>query len=408
MKFINDKGSSSPPLLSRSKKRKRSKENSSKSLQHFKRRSLSPTRKANSQPLRGRRSLSPTRKANSQPLLRGRRSLSPTKKAFIKRKKKFITDKSKGSQPLKRTRLSPKKESSIVKSTRRMILPLETDSPLSKLKKQFEIMKTTKKILCIDGIVQINLDGKLITIIGEHHLCNKTKISSTENNITIDKFILERISNNNNIKIMLEYIPELEDVNNIQSININLIYNTLLNNGHKHKIIPFDKRYYFLNIPTYFDYLFTAKEFDSKKFISDAFIDPFYIYYNLFFFDKSLYSEKTQKYLSDYLNSINNNFKNIYNEIEKKEQIYIKKKLIEQWIKVCDFFVLTEILKDKDEINEYIILIGDSHKKHLEDIFKNEIVARTSNGNLSGLYYNKQKIYKELTELALSHHFNKK
>lgn len=376
MKFINDKGSSSP-----SKKRKRSKENSSKGSQHLKRRNLS---------LRGR-SLSPTRKANSQPL-RGRRSLSPTK----------------GSQPLKGTRLSPsKKESSklkTVKSTRRMLLPEETNSPLSKLKKQFEKMKTNKKILCVNDIVQINLDGKLITIIGENHLCNKTKISSTENNITIDQFILERISNNNNIKIMLEYIPELEDINYIESVNINLIYRALLSNKYIDKIIPFDKRWYFLNIPTYFDYMFTSKEFDSKKFIYDAFIDPFYKYYSLLSFDERLYSEKTRKYLSDYLNSIDNNFKNIYNEIEKKEQTYIKQKLTRQWIKVCDFFVLTEILKDKDEINEYIILIGDDHRLHLQNLFTNEIVAWTSNGNLSDLYYDKQKKYKELTEFSLSRH----
>ena len=273
------------------------------------------------------------------------------------------------------------------------------------------VIKTDKKILNVECITQINLEGKLITIIGETHLLNSTKVIPTTNNITIDEFILERIKNNDNIKIMLEYIPEIEDVNNIQSKNINLIYNTLLKDKkHVSKIIPFDKRLYFLNYETYRDYLLGSKEFENIKFIIDGFIEPFYKYFSYFNFDHNSYTEKNIDFLIKYLKSIDDNLRYIFDIIntQKYNMIEIKSKLHTEWIKVCDFFVLIEILKEKDKISEYIILIGDRHRQHLEDIFKNEIIAKTNNGNLSGLYYHKNKIYDELKEMALSHHLHSK
>ena len=346
---------------------------------------------------RKRKSSSPKIKSSSPKI----KSSSPKIKSSSP-KRKSLSPKRKSPSP-KRKSSSPKRKNSLTKRKKRSSSPIKSSSKKN-FEKQFEIIKTNKKILSVECITQINLEGKLITIIGERHLFNSTKLIPTINNITIDQFILERIKNNDNIKIMLEYIPEVEDVNNIQSININLIYNTLLNNGHEDKIIPFDKRLYFLNKKTYWDYLMLGKEFENTQFIIDAFIEPYYIYFSYFNFNHDLYNKQKIKFLAEYLETIDNNLKHIYKIIttQKYDMKEIKSKLITEWVKVCDFFILIEILKEKDTISEYIILVGDRHRHHLEDIFKNEIVAKT-NGNLSGLYYDKNKIYEELKEMALSH-----
>jgi hypothetical protein len=349
---------------------------------------------------------SSSKKKSPLTLKRKRKSSSPKRKVSSpKRKVSSSPSKRKGSSsPSKRKGSSPKRK-------RKNSSPIKLSSKKNFEEQFFMVIKTDKKILNVECITQINLEGKLITIIGETHLLNSTKVIPTTNNITIDEFILERIKNNDNIKIMLEYIPEIEDVNNIQSKNINLIYNTLLKDKkHVSKIIPFDKRLYFLNYETYRDYLLGSKEFENIKFIIDGFIEPFYKYFSYFNFDHNSYTEKNIDFLIKYLKSIDDNLRYIFDIIntQKYNMIEIKSKLHTEWIKVCDFFVLIEILKEKDKISEYIILIGDRHRQHLEDIFKNEIIAKTNNGNLSGLYYHKNKIYDELKEMALSHHLHSK
>ena len=337
-------------------------------------------------------------------------SQSSTKKSplTLKRKRKSSSPKRKSSLTLKRKRKSssPKRKSSSPKKKSSSPSPIKSSSKKN-FEKQFEIITTYKKILNVEGITQINLEGKLITIIGEWHSVNTTKLKPTINNITIDQFILERIKNNDKIKIMLEYVREVEDVNHVQSININLIYNTLLNNRYTDKIFPFDRRYYFLNKETYFNYLFTDIEFPNTDFISNTFIIPYYNYSSYFTFDHALYNKQKIDFLNEYLKSIDINLKTIFDDIhkEKYNTIKIKSRLILEWVKVCDFFILTEILKDEDKISEYIILVGDVHKRHLEDIFKKQIVANTNNGNLSGLYYDKNKLYGELNEMASSQYF---
>ena len=88
---------------------------------------------------------------------------------------------------------------------------------------------------------------------------------------------------------------------------------------------------------------------------------------------------------------------------ENKEDFYfktmedIRNVIINEWIKVADFFILSYIF-EKNDINEYNILLGDYHRKNLENVLKNfKNLYNSQDGSIYGIYFHKDH-YKKIEE----------
>lgn len=206
----------------------------------------------------------------------------------------------------------------------------------------------------------------LITLIGEIHEYNWT---CPPPNINISDYCIERIKQNKNCRILLEYNPAA-DPKTIGSQAIRSVFNSMSNieNGNKY-IIPFDFRSFFLTPKGQselydYDWKNTQKNLNEIK---SKFILPYFDNFQSTFglkredYEPGIYNYLTKPFLEDTTQT----FQAAGGQIERNYSIdKIQHTLKEAWKKVADFFILREILRESD-INEYIVILG---KKHFENL----------------------------------------
>ena len=69
-----------------------------------------------------------------------------------------------------------------------------------------------------------------------------------------------------------------------------------------------------------------------------------------------------------FLKDIHSHFDDISNKLNRHEDLQnIRQELWHAWKKVCDFFILKDIL-GSDDIDEYIVIVGKKHTDNLNQI----------------------------------------
>ena len=128
-------------------------------------------------------------------------------------------------------------------------------------------------------ISQYCVNNKLITFYGEYHT-----ISHISRGLLYYKplsdFVVEKLQENKNSKILLEFGPYTSTPDKIGSSNINMIYEKVTELSLNDRIIPFDFRFNCIDINEYFKYiLFSNPHFENLPFevIDEKFLQPFFL-----------------------------------------------------------------------------------------------------------------------------------
>lgn len=265
-------------------------------------------------------------------------------------------------------------------------------------------------------ISQYCINNKLITLFGEYHTVEhiSKKLPYYK---PLSEFVGEKLQENEKSKILLEFGPYTSTPDKIGSSNINMIYKKTIELNLIDRIIPFDFRFNCIDIHDYFKYILIPNPYFEKlptEVIYHKFIKPFFEKNDFFANELVIRSDDNPHFMgylkSEYYPGIYRSFHFIHQELKKiqeKEEgeildLYFKNMdeiriaILTQWMKVADFFILKSIFKT-DDIDEYIILMGDSHRKHLEDVLNQFTkLSNKKDGSTNGLYFAKSHYYKKL------------
>ena len=219
----------------------------------------------------------------------------------------------------------------------------------------------------------------LITLIGERH--KKDFKCNTKNPISISSYCKLSVKNNNSCKILLEYNPG-QNPEMIGSYAINSIFKELSSIKKENTIVPFDYRSYFLT-PRGKEELYSRAyyKYENPE-IYKRFVQPFYDKLNKdinLFKLKGNYDKNIVKYLSCvYYSDITKSFSSIKIALDSSIDKTVSHQLLKDvWMKVCDYFILREILRN-DQTNEYIIVAGEKHIENLEKTLSDGIALLLS------------------------------
>lgn len=231
-------------------------------------------------------------------------------------------------------------------------------------------------------------NSRLTTLIGElHHQefgCNASEIS-------ISEYAIQTIKRNPQSRVILELNPN-QDPKTISSIPIREISAALPKNSpNSSRIIPFDYRAWFVGWDVNNDlYEHNLKGYQPQHII-DKLIMPLYTKWDKAFgIDVKDYDQGAYNYLDKYIKDIDAEFKRIVSILNTKQYdiVYLK----DAWMKVTDFFIIRELFKNSD-VNEYIIIAGESHRSNLTNILKSFRLINDQTGQ-SGDCVNLFKTYK--------------
>lgn len=232
---------------------------------------------------------------------------------------------------------------------------------------------------------------RLITLIGERH---DKAFGCNSNGIPISEYCNNSVTRNPKCIVMLEY-NSVDDPLRIGSEAIRTTYNTLNKAGKTNQIIPFDTRSFFLSSRGQNDlYGDGYNAYNTTEKIGNAFIEPFYQkqrenpkLFNL----EGNYDKSAKKYLlHTYYPDLQKTFEYIAISLNKGNPKDINQMLKDAWKKVADYFILRTILKN-DDVDEYIIVVGDSHRINLQAVFTFPFFTQLNNqhgssGNCVRLY----------------------
>jgi len=233
-----------------------------------------------------------------------------------------------------------------------------------------------------------NNKNKLITIIGELHGIN----TSCEQNVKPENKIKEidiveyikNFSKDVSKKVILEY-DKYSQPEGISYGNINKIDNEINEKNPNIIKIPIDFRRQYLGIETqqrlYADpniYLY------SKDDILKLYIDPFFLYVGektKFITGEENYYEEVEILYNDYLPKVGERFnkiaifiKNEWDKIDENNKKITIHNLKVLWAQLGDFYILRELFK-KEDIDEYVILIGKAHYYNITK-YLNEVLCK--------------------------------
>lgn len=249
------------------------------------------------------------------------------------------------------------------------------------------------------GFSQFLNDGKTITLIGEIHgkkwSCDKFP------SMPICDYIVDAIEqDDSNCKVLLEYNIN-ENWMNLGSEQLHNIVQRLINIGKTDKIIPFDERNYFLGRNNHtllyhsdFNLLFDNEE-EKKKWIFFSYVTPFYVKSYKFNINREFFSrDLINLFEKDYRRSLEKDLDALakhINSAEPKNYTIIQKNLQYIWQRISDFFLLQQLLDNRNTDN-YIVLLGDAHYKNLTFLlsqYTRKINSQVSSGKTDCI-----KIYK--------------
>jgi len=206
---------------------------------------------------------------------------------------------------------------------------------------------------------------RLITLIGEIH---NLMWNCSGDSLTVAQYCKMAVERNPKCRIMLEFNHKTY-VPSIGSEAIKTIVKSLEAIGRTNQIIPFDKRDDFLT--QFYHYsLYQKSEADFVAFgyknVFDHYVTPFYE--NIKFFDLNPATDlDIIGYLHNkFLPEMGQTFDHISEELNRNTDLKkIRVKLWHAWKKVCDFFILSNILSSED-IDEYIVIVGEEHKQNID------------------------------------------
>lgn len=245
-----------------------------------------------------------------------------------------------------------------------------------------------KKLHSATNFLQYNFfNKKLITIISELHSTVYENVKDSKIQISVTDYAKSVIDRNNKSRILIE-IDDKIDPSTTSSINIKDIAIMVNGENKLSHLIKFDFRIWYLtrhNNHMLYGTIFSQM---NKDFLLDNFIKPYYEKHNEAFRIKDT-TEDTMEFLFKYIDTLNKDFKVVQTYIENIENLenhlqHIQKLLKDCWMKVCDFYILREIMKN-DDINEYVILIGQSHIENIKNVFSsnNKIFEKLNEKNVS-------------------------
>ena len=222
------------------------------------------------------------------------------------------------------------------------------------------------------------LHQRLVTLIGERHDLNW---KCPEDSLTVAQYCNMAVTRNPKCRIMLEFHPSMVPSTS-QSEAIKTTVTSLQSINRTNQIIPFDKRDDFL---TRFHHqnLYHASIADFIAFghenVFNYYVKTFYDNRNLFDLNTS-YDPNIMKYLHEtFFQDITSHFDNIRDKLNKGEDLQnIRDGLWSAWKKVCDFFILKEVL-GSDDIDEYIVIVGKNHTYNLDRILQSIPYVTTLN-----------------------------
>jgi hypothetical protein len=207
---------------------------------------------------------------------------------------------------------------------------------------------------------------RLVTFIGELHnksfKCNKSSLSIAE-------YCKNATGRNPNCRVILEYYKD-DDPLRMGSKAIRSSFRALERTGNKNLIIPLDYRPYFLTRKGQNDlYGGGWKTYNTHAKVRKAFVVPFLKHKSVFELNKNNWSEESE-FLKIYVDNMVMYFRNIDMQLAEKKQLDdIREKLVKGWAIVADYFIIREILKKDDNVNEYILILGEAHIKNIKRVF---------------------------------------
>jgi|LakMenEpi03Aug12_release.lakeMendotaPanAssembly.Ray.scaffolds.fasta_scaffold27480_6 hypothetical protein len=256
----------------------------------------------------------------------------------------------------------------------------------------------------IDSAVSFSqyiFDGKrLITIIGELHT---TPFKCPEPSITIAQYCKNAVTRNVNCRVLLEYNKSDNVCPPSEWSECEVLRTTYneLKESNESQMIPSDIRPSFITrqgqnmlygLHTRMDPTHMDQEY---KYIRENFVNPFIAHFDINNIEIDLrHHKQTTKFLLEkefhpdiynffkyyYFYFILNPFIIIHKLIREKQEIYlpdgreiqgsIYEKLKEAWAAVSDFFIMKSLLKINNKINEYILIVGDNHRKNIQRSFE--------------------------------------
>jgi hypothetical protein len=220
---------------------------------------------------------------------------------------------------------------------------------------------------------------RLITLLGElHDISWKCKGET----ISIAEYCKNSVERNPRCRILLEY-NRGDDPKQIGSEAIRTVYNELERTQNLNRIIPFDSRAFFLGIQAqgdlysngFYNYISSNSPKKTYENIGLTFIEPFFSKCrndkNLFKIDDGeCYTDDVRVYLGNiYVNDITKTFHNIANSFGNISFEDLHQNLKDAWKKVTDFYVLKLLLK-QDDIDDYIVVLGEAHYNNISGILK--------------------------------------
>ena len=257
----------------------------------------------------------------------------------------------------------------------------------------------------IDSAVSFSqyiFDGKrLITIIGELHT---TPFQCPQPSITIAQFCKNAVSRNHNCRVLLEYNKSDNVCPPSEWSECEVLRTTYneLKESNESQMIPSDIRPSFITRKEQ-NYLYgtTHTRMDPTsmhqeyKYIREKFVNTFMKNFEIPSLEiPVLLQKKTPKFLDQknfhpiiyeffkyyYVNHMIVRFQNIDKLIREKQAIYlpdgrevqgsIYERLKEAWAAVSDFFIMKSLFTINDNINEYILIVGDGHRFNIQRAFE--------------------------------------
>ena len=234
--------------------------------------------------------------------------------------------------------------------------------------KHIVFVETDEKLESAISFSQYVFNGnRLITLIGELH--NKTfKCGKNAKSISICDYCEQAVLNNPKSRVLLEYSNggkrcKPDDPYQMNSYSIRSICKKIEKIGKKNQLIPLDKRPIFLSRKVQDDlYGKGWKKYKLHEDFEKAFVDPF--------FNNKEYFDSIPPFLQKYYNDMVSFFENIKKKISNKEELdIIHRELHDAWKLVADYFIIKEMLNDTNDVNEYILIIGEAHRINIDDVF---------------------------------------
>ena len=240
-----------------------------------------------------------------------------------------------------------------------------------RFKKHLVLVEDRAELMSVTSFSQYVVNGnRLVTVIGELH---DVSWGCQNQQVSVGSYVLARAANNSRSKVLLEVNPGV-DPTSLGSHGIREVAAGLRAIGREGSMQPIDTRTYFLGGAGQTElYQTTFSSAMSPQEIGLKFIEPFFAKARedpALFSLHGKYPSRVARYLVEtYVPSLEERFRKTASMLGHLSNEQIQLDLKHLWKDVMDFFVISEILRES-EIDEYLLLVGDEHAKHIQPILQ--------------------------------------